>query len=159
MKDMQIVTAYDPQATFPASAKFAFLRQRPEEIPMDEESQGIIRRVRDAVKDELKSKKYKPGKYEIDYIVDYQIVAQQNMSILAERAEIEGEKWIAVVGVPDDFVQGALVIDVIDAKDLSPVWRGLCNVNIALDEVSDEEKNLRAQFAVQELLKTFPPKK
>ena len=158
MSDIQVVTTYAPQAAFPKSASYAFLRQRPEQEAGSDEAKVIIRRLRDAIKGELASKGYKQAKGEIDYIVDYLLVAQYSMSILAERSEIQGEEWISVVGVPDDFVQGALVIDVIDTATLKPVWRGLCNANIALDEVSDEEKNQRAGYAVQELLKTFPPK-
>ncbi|MCD6176180.1 MAG: DUF4136 domain-containing protein [Planctomycetes bacterium] len=52
----------------------------------------------------------------------------------------------------------ALVIDIFDAAELKPIWRGLCNMNIALADVSDEERNQRARYAVRELLKTFPPK-
>ena len=158
MSDVVVVTAHAPQASFPKSAHYAFMRQRPEDSDIADEDMEIIRRLRDAIKDDLKSKKYKPGKGEIDYIIDYQIVAQQNMTVLAERSQIQGSEWITVVGVPDDFVQGALVIDVIDAATLKPVWRGLCNANIALDEVDDAEKDLRARYAVQELLKAFPPK-
>ena len=158
MLDIKIVTTYAPQAAFPASASYAFLRQRPEQEAGSDEAKVIIRRLRDAIKDELASKRYKQAKGEIDYIVDYQLVAQYSMSILAERTEIEGEDWISVIGVPDDFVQGALVIDIIDTATLKPVWRGLCNANIALAEVSDEERNHRARYAVQQLLKTFPLK-
>ena len=152
------MTTYAPQAAFPASATYAFLRQRPEQEQGPEEAKVIVRRLRDAIKDELATKRYKPAKGEIDYIVDYQLVAQYSVSILAERTQEDGQDWLTVVGVPDDFVQGALVIDVIDTATLKPVWRGLCNANIALADVTDEERNLRAHYAVQELLKTFPPK-
>ena len=158
MSDVQIVTAYEPQAAFPKSASYAFLRKRPEQEEMSAEAKVIIRRLRDAIKDELASKKYKAAKEDqIDYIVDYQLVAQYSISILAERTQVEGQDWMTIVGVPDDFIQGALVIDIFDAAQLKPVWRGLCNVNIALADVSDDEKNKRARYAVQELLKTFPP--
>lgn len=157
--DVQIVTAYEPSAAFPKSASYAFLPQRPEQEAVSEEAKVIVRRLRDAIKDELASKSYKPAKDEIDYIVDYQLVAQYSMSILAERTQEDGQDWMTVVGVPDDFVQGALVIDVIDTATLKPVWRGLCNANIALADVTDEERNQRARYAVQELLKTFPPNK
>ena len=158
MSDVQIVTAYAPQANFPKSASYAFLRRGPEQEDMSNEQKVIIRRLRDAIKDELASKKYKAAKEDqIDYIVDYQLVAQYSVSILAERTQVEGQDWMTIIGVPDDFVQGALVIDIFDAAELKPVWRGLCNVNIALADASVEEKNQRARYAVQELLKTFPP--
>jgi hypothetical protein len=158
MSDVQVITTYDPQAAFPKSASYAFLRMRPEQEAGSDAEEVIVRRLRDAIKGELASKRYKPAKGEIDYIVDYQLVAQYSMSVLAERTQQEGQDWLTIVGVPDDFVQGALVIDVIDVATLKPVWRGLCNANIALADVTDEERNQRARYAVQELLKTFPPK-
>jgi hypothetical protein len=158
MLDVQIVTAYEPQASFPNSASYAFLRMRPEQEDVSDEAKVIMRRLRDAIKDELASKKYKPAKGEIDYIIDYQLVAQYSVSLLAERTQEDGQDWMTIVGVPDDFIQGALVIDIIDTATLKPVWRGLCNANIALADVGDEERNQRARYAVQELLKTFPPK-
>ncbi|MHC4553071.1 MAG: DUF4136 domain-containing protein, partial [Planctomycetota bacterium] len=69
-----------------------------------------------------------------------------------------GEEWITVVGMPDDFIEGALVVDVIDYTNLRTVWRGVCHVNIALLEVSETEKQQRVQYAVKKLLETFPPK-
>lgn len=158
MSDMQVVTTYNPQAAFPKSAAYTFLRERPEQEDLPEDAQVIVRRLRDAIKDQLKDKKYKSAKDQIDYIVDYEIVAEYSIGVLAERSEIQGEEWITVIGVPSDFIKGALVIDVIDAVKLKPVWRGVCNANIALAEVSEDEKDRRAQYAVQELLKTFPPK-
>jgi len=158
MSDVQIVTAYEPQANFPKSASYAFLRRGPEQEDMSDEQKVIVRRVRDAIKDELASKKYKAAaEDQIDYIVDYQLVAQHSVSILAERTQEDGQDWMTIMGVPDDFIEGALVIDVIDVAHLKLVWRGLCNVNVALADVSDEERNQRVRYAVQELLKTFPP--
>ena len=43
----------------------------------------------------------------------------------------------------DNFIKGSLVVDVIDVKSLKPVWRGICNANIALAPVSEQEKGTR----------------
>jgi hypothetical protein len=159
MSDIVIRTSYDPQAQFPRSATYAFLRRKPEEQGLSEETRAIVRRVRDAIKKDLASKRYRAGTEEqIDFIVDYQIVAQHSINVIAERSEALGQQWITVVGVPDNFIRGGLVIDVIDTATLKPVWRGLCDVNIALAPVSEEEKQQRARYAVKQLLKTFPPK-
>lgn len=158
LSEVQVVTTYAPQAVFAKSASYAFLRERPEQEEMPDDAKVIVRRVRDAIKAELHAKHYKAAKEDqIDYIVDYHIVTQYSVSILAERSQEDGHEWMTIIGVPDDFVQGALVIDIFDATQLKPVWRGLCNANIALDDVSIEEKDQRIRYAVQELLKTFPP--
>ena len=159
ISDIVVSTTYDPEAKFPRMAYYAFLRKRPEREGLPPEATLIVRRIRDSIKHELKSKGYQTYKdHEIDYLVDYQIAMQHNISVLAERSEIAGQEWISIVGIPDDFVQGALVLDVIDVNTLKPVWRGVCNADIVLAPVSEEEKELRVRYVIQQLLKTFPPK-
>ena len=159
MTDLKVSTSYDPAAKLPRSATYAFIRQRPENETLSAQEQVIVRRVRDALQEGLASKGYKTGNItEVYYLVDYQIVAEQNISIIAERSRSGGQEWMTIVGVPDSFVTGALVVDVFDVNSLRPVWRGVCNANIATAPVSEEEKINRAKYAVQELLKTFPPK-
>ena len=158
LSDVQVAAAYAPQAAFPKSASYAFLRKRPEQEEMSDDTKVIVRRLRDAIKAELAAKRYKAAaEDQIDYIIDYHVVAEYSISILAERTQEDGQEWLTVIGMPDDFIEGALVIDVIDVAQLKLVWRGLCNANIALADVSVEEKNQRVRYAVQELLKTFPP--
>jgi hypothetical protein len=159
ISDIVITTTYDPQAEFPRTATYSFLRLKPEQIGLPPEAFYIVERLRNAIQDELKSKKYKLSERgKIDYIIDYRIVAEHNIEILDERSRFSGLTWISVVGTPDNFVKGALVIDAIEVKSLKPVWRGVCNANIASAPVSEEEKQARSRYAVKELLKTFPPK-
>lgn len=158
ISDIVISTTYDPKAKFPDTATYAFLRMDPEKEGLPPEAESIVKRLREALQSGLKSKKYKISKGgEIDYLIDYHIVVQRNVEILAERIQISGQEWLSVVGIPDDFIKGSLVVDVIDVKSLKPVWRGVCNANIALAPVSKQEKETRARYAVRQLLKTFPP--
>ena len=159
MSDIIINTTYDPKARFPSTATCAFLRKSPEQEGLIPEAESIVKRIRKALQDGLKNKKYKISKgEEIDYLIDYRVVAQQNVKILAERTKVSGLEWLNVVGIPDNFIKGSIVVDVIDVKTLKPVWRGICNANIALAPVSEKEKQARAKYAVRQLLKTFPPK-
>ena len=158
ISDIVISTTYDPQAKFPRTATYAFLRLKPEQIGLPPEALYIVKRLRNAIQDELKNKKYKLSESgEIDYIIDYRIVAEHNIEILDERSRFSGLEWLSVVGSPNNFIKGALVIDAIEVKSLKPVWRGVCNANIASAPVSEEEKQARSRYAVKELLKTFPP--
>lgn len=159
MTDLKVSTSYDPQAQFPRSATYAFIRQRPENEALTAEAKVIIRRFRDTLQEGLASKRYKINDItDVKYLVDYQIVAEQNITLIAERSQSKGQEWMTVVGVPDSFIKGALVVDIFDVNQLKPVWRGVCNANVASAPVSEEEKANRAKYAVQELLKTFPPK-
>ena len=50
------------------------------------------------------------------------------------------------------------MLEVSDARTGRTVWSAIWNANIALDEVSDQHKQERIVYAVEQLLKTFPPK-
>ena len=63
-----------------------------------------------------------------------------------------------MVGFADDYVKGALLVEVIDARKFKPIWRGLCNANVTLNDVAEKEKDERVNYAVKELLRTFPRK-
>ena len=158
ISDIVISTTYNPKARFPDTATCAFLKKDPGQEGLVSEAVAIAQRIREALQDGLKKKRYRISKgEEIDYLIDYRIVAQQNVKILAERTQISGQEWLTVVGIPDNFIKGSVVVDVIDVKSLKPVWRGICNANIALAPVSEQEKQTRAKYAVRQLLKTFPP--
>jgi hypothetical protein len=60
--------------------------------------------------------------------------------------------------MPNDYVTGALLVQVIDAKTLEPVWLGVFNADITIASVSEKEKQERVGYAVQKLLTAFPPK-
>lgn len=158
ISDIVVSTTYNPKVRFPDTATYAFLRVDPAKEGLPPEAESIAKRVREALQYGLKNKKYKISKgEEIDYLIDYRIVAQQNVKILTERTKISGLEWLSVVGIPDNFIKGSLVFDVIDVKTLKPVWRGICNANIALSPVSEQEKETRVKYAVRQLLRTFPP--
>ena len=159
ISDMVIGTTYNPQAKFKDSATYVFSREEPEEEGLQPEVIPIVKRVRQLLQDELRTKKYNISKdKEPDYLVDYYIMAEQGLQVLAVRAETSDQEWLSIVGIPDEFIKGSLVIDVIEAKTLKPVWRGICNANVASVGVSEKEKDKRVKYAVQQMLKTFPPK-
>ena len=60
--------------------------------------------------------------------------------------------------MPNDYVTGALLVQIIDAKSMEPVWLGAFNADMTLTSVSEQEKQERVGYAVHELLKNFPPK-
>ncbi len=88
--------------------------------------------------------------------MDYHVIAERSIEILAKRTQASGQEWVSVVGIPDEFIKGSLVIDVIDSGTLKPIWRGVCKANSALGEVSEKEKQKRVKYAVQQMLRTFP---
>jgi hypothetical protein len=157
MSDLSVMTAYDPEVKIPRSGVYVFMRTEPQNLTP--EATLISKRIRMALKDEFKAKGYKSYKdSKVDLLVDYTIVAQQSVSILAKRSQVAGREWMTVVGVPDNFIKGSIVVDIMDGKALKPIWRGVVNADIATAPVSEEEKQKRVKYAIQQLLKTFPPK-
>jgi hypothetical protein len=158
ISDMMIGTTFNPQAKFQDSATYVFSRKEPENEGLPSEVLPIVKRVRLLLQEELRTKKYNISKdKEPDYLVDYHITAEQGLKIIAARAETSDQVWLSVLGIPDEFVKGSLVVDVIDAKTLKLSWRGICNANFASVGVNEKEKDKRAKYAVQQMLKTFPP--
>ena len=158
ISDMVIGTTYRPQAKLKDSATYVFSREDPEKEGLPPEVITIVKRIRQLLQDELRTKKYNISKNkEPDYLVDYHITTEQGLQVLAARTETSGQEWLSIVGIPDEFIKGSLVIDVIEAKTLKPVWRSICNANVASVGVSEKEKDKRIKYAVQQILKTFPP--
>lgn len=119
----------------------------------------IDQRIKTALSAELKKKGYKAGEYEnVNFFVVYALGLQQQIDVLVAKSKVEGNEWITAVVAPNDYVNGALVVQVIDAKSMEPVWLGVFNADVALKSVSEPEKQERVKFAVGELLKSFPPK-
>ncbi len=150
-------TSYNSSCKLPAGAKYAFV-QFASDTQEDSEWTMIDQRLKTALSAELKKKGYKAGEYEgIDFFVVYAVDIQQQIDILIAKSEVQGNEWIAAVAAPNDYVHGALVVQMIDAKSMQPVWVGVFNAEVELKSVSEKEKQQRVGYAVRELLKSFPP--
>lgn len=151
-------TSYSTAAKFPTGAKYAFVQYTSDYL-QGSEAAMIDQRVKAALSAELKKKGYQAGEYEgIDFFVVYALGIQQQIDILVAKSKVEGNEWIAAVVSPNDYVNGAFVVQMIDAKSMQPVWVGVFNADVELKSVSEKEKQQRVGYAVSELLKQFPPK-
>ena len=56
---------------------------------------------------------------------------------------------------PIQYKQGALIVDIVDARNKRLLWRGAITAGIDLN-VSEELKQRRIRAAVVELLRHFP---
>ncbi len=156
--NVSVRTSCSPDAKFPINSKYAFVEFASDNI-QDSEIDKIDKRIQTALDNELKKKGYKPGEYgDINFFVDYNLLIQQKIDVLIAKSKAEGNQWISAVLVPNDYVSGALLVQIIDAKSIEPIWLGLFNADMAIKSVSEHEKQQRVRYAVHELLKTFPPK-
>jgi hypothetical protein len=156
--NVNIVTAHSPAAQFPAGSKYAFVKFA-SDIDKDSEAGLIVQRVETALTNEMKKKGYKPGEYaDVKFFVSYALGIEQEIVILASKSKSQGNEWISAMVVPNDYVSGALLVQIIDAKTMEPVWLGVFNADVTLASVDEKTKRQRVGYAVGELLKTFPVK-
>jgi hypothetical protein len=158
LSNVAVRTSYSPDAKFPRGSKYAFLNFA-SVAEQGTEAAMIDKRIQTALSNELKKKGYKPGEYEqVNFLVAYTLGLQHQIDVLVGKSKVQGNEWIAAVVVPNDYVSGALLVQIVDAKSMEPVWLGAFNADVALASVSERQKQERVAFAVHELLKTFPPK-
>jgi hypothetical protein len=156
LSNVGVRTSFSTTAKFPAGSKYAFTN-----IISDSESNSeagmIYQRIQKSLSSELKKKGYKPGEHsDVSFFVDCTLGFQRE--ILVSKSKIHGNEWMTAIVVPNDYVTGALLVQIIDAKSMEPVWIGVFNADIAFASVSEKEKQERVGYAVHELLKAFPPK-
>jgi hypothetical protein len=158
LSNVNVTTSCSPVAKFPAGSKYAFVTFASDEGRGDAADQ-IDRRIQKALSDELKKKGYKAGEYsDINFFVAYTFGLQQQIDVLVGKSQVKGNEWISVVAMPKNYVNGALLVQIIDAKSMEPVWLGVVNADIRLVSVSEQAKRERVAYAVRELLNAFPPK-
>jgi len=154
--NVNITTSCNPGAKFPAGSKYAFVAYAAGQEQGDEVGR-IDRRIQNALSDELKKKGYKPGEYaDINFFVAYTFGLQQQMDVLVAKSKEQGNEWISIVVAAKDYVNGAMLLQVIDAKSMEPVWLGVFNADIQLASVDEQTKQERVRYAVRQLLRTFP---
>lgn len=157
LSNVCVRTSYSPAAKFPVGSKYAFVKFA-SDSDLDGEAAMIDQRIQKSLSAELKKKGYKSGEYgDVGFFVTYTLGLQQEMDILVGKSKVQGNEWIGVLVIPDDYVSGALLVQIIDAKNMEPVWLGVFNADVALASVNEREKLERVGYAVHELLKSFPP--
>lgn len=156
LSNVNVTTSHSPAAKFPVGSTYAFVTFASGYGKGDAADQ-IDQRIQKALSDELKKKGYKPGSYAaINFFVAYTFGLQQQIDVLIAKSHAQGNEWISVVTTPSEYVNGALLVQIIDAKSMEPVWLGVVNADIRLAAVSEQAKRERAEYAVRELLKAFP---
>ena len=158
MSNLSIRTSYNPSTLFPPGRKYAFVKPS-SDIEEGSEAALIYQRIQKALTNELKHKRYKLSESaDVSLLVVYTAQVEQQINVLMSKSKSQGNEWITAFVVPNDYVTGALLVQIVDAKSLEPVWLGVVNADITLAAATEKEKQERINYAVNELLKTFPPK-
>ncbi len=147
-----------PEAKFPKGSKYAFIESA-SDSELTPEAAMIKHRIKTALTTELKKKGYKPGETgDVDFMVACALAVQHEVEVLMAESKEKGNEWMVAIVTPNDYVTGALLVEMIDAKTMKPVWLGAFNADVTLTSVSEKEKQERVTYAVHELLREFPPK-
>jgi hypothetical protein len=158
LSNVRVVSAFSPDAKYAAGSKYAFVKLA-EDSELEGEAALVQQRIEKAMVAELKKKGYKPSKLtDTKFFVVYTGAIAAQMDVLAAKGQNQGNEWIMAVVQPRDYVSGALLVEVIDAKTMEPVWLGVFNSDIALAKVTEEAKRERVAYAVRQVLASFPPK-
>ena len=151
---------YDPSTDFSKYKNWAWLAgAKPSEKDIDSLSE---QRIRSAIEAELPRHGLAKAGESADLSVTFQISVQHKIESSPATVGI-GYGWgPAHVGVSKSptrsYDEGTLVLDLVDLKTKTLIWRGTAKGTIDKD-ASPEEREGRIKNAVAELLRDYPPKK
>ena len=152
----------DPAARFADLATFAWM---PSDLalPGDQRLQdrGMERIVRDGVERGMASQGYAAGTAnDADILVTYRLVQAGRDAAGAPRGfAFDGTgTWMRSSWSTDSYQQGALVVDLFDAKAKRLVWRGMASARL-LPHKSYEWKIERARQAIDAIMDGAPPRR
>ncbi len=159
---LSVQTDFDPSASFSDYQSFSWLAGLPEKTGDIRVDNPLIHtRVRDAVEEELASKGYeKLSVGTPDFYIGYHLSLETKLDVRTVDAHY-GYGPRGRMGVPErryyQYEEGTLVLDVVDVKLGSLVWRGSGQRRIQEDSPTPEESRRRIHEAVAEILQRFPP--
>ncbi len=143
---------YDPQANFNNLKTFSWLS-----FPKKAEvNQLVVRRIRDAVTGGLEAKGLRLSSNP-DFMIAMHGATKEKLDIqdwgyASPRAAYWGRRDISV----QQYTEGTLILDFVDAKSKEMLWRGVASG--AVDPgATPEQRTKRINEAVAKLLAKFPP--
>ena len=155
---LNVTSAYDEEASFDGIRKYRWLGGTMERLYKSAvSSEAIDTQIRRSIERELAKAGVEYAKQDEtpDVYVAYHAVARQRR--LDEFAPYGFEDKTKVT-VPKVFDEGMLLIDLIDARELKLVWRGVGYSDLKKFDSNDDKRALaHANVAVKEILAQFPP--
>jgi hypothetical protein len=117
-----------------------------------------IELIREAVVDELVEKGFRRDENQPDFLIDFRVIAEERTAIVRSFAQesLDGERAWAPFGEQETryYIEGSLVIDVIDARTSQIVWR---SYGVQYFEHQDKISDKKIRRAVKAALRKFPP--
>lgn len=165
---MQIRHDYDPAADFSRLKTYAWMAAREGAVQDPRLDSSLLEsRVQGAVDVELGTKGYAPETVgaQADFLVGYFATLDKKVDVSVMNDYYgygPGPGWrYGYWGGPssvyvDEYEEGTLILDIVDAKTKKLLWRGSATDRVDLSS-SPERKQERIRDAVRRILATFPP--
>ncbi len=144
----------------PANASFEFdtkLFKVSDSLDLD--LAAIDRRITNALQTELEAKGFERAGQEPDLWVSYAVAADARISATdlneAYAKDFPIDFPVSETNHDLHYHQGTVIVDVVDRRHQTLLWRGAIMAGFRLD-ISDSEKQRRANYGAQALLTHFP---
>jgi len=155
-----VSTDFDKNWNFSDYKTYAFTAEA-EQLPVDDINRARILR---AVESQLAAKGFtKSG--QPDVLIDLNLTAQQKQSATAMSADPYyagrygwGPGMSTTSIHVQNYVEGTLFIDMVDAAKQQLVWQGRA-VKVIDQDVSPERREANINYAVKQIFMKYPPKK
>ena len=117
----------------------------------------IVQRVGAAVEGQLKAKGYAPAEGQPDFLVATHVGRQSRIQV-TDWGYGYGPHAAWYGGGVDvyQYVEGSIIVDIVDARTRALVWRGSAT-SIIDPDATPEERTERINEAVAKMLQDFPP--
>jgi len=160
---VQVQTDWNPSTDFSKLHSYAWLTERPLQTGDPRFDNPLVdQRIRSATAETLATKGFAPApQASADFLMAYLITSQQKTDVnTVYESYGYGMRGFGGPGYARTYVTqyelGTLILDVLDPKTKTLVWRG--SGSAVLSETrTPEERDKRVRAAVQEILAKFPP--
>lgn len=158
---VKVSSDFDREADFASYKTYAFTKEAGE-LPIDDINR---KRIMDAVSAELAGKGFQKSD-QPDVWIDLNLLTARRQSATATSTPMYGPGYrygwgggfsTTTINV-DNYVEGTLFVDMIDASKKQMVWQGRAMGTINPD-ISTEKREANIKSAVKEVFKAYPPKK
>jgi Domain of unknown function (DUF4136) len=160
---IKVSSDYDRNASFAGYKTYAFTKEA-EALPVSDINRA---RILEAVSNELAAKGFTKSE-QSDVLIDLNIKAAQKQTATATstgpgyygagyRYGWGGGFTTTTINV-ENYVEGTLFVDMIDASKKQLVWQGRA-VGTIDEDATPEKREKNINYAVKQIFTTYPPKK
>lgn len=163
-----VVTDYDPARDFSGLSTYAWLPETERKAVDPVVDSGLLgERVRAAVNQGLMAKAFREVAYDAkpSFLVTYHAAEDIRYDVDTFYGHYGYYPWwrhdrfgygFGAETQVREYKAGTLVIDIIDPRDRKLMWRGQLERRV-IEQATPEERTLRVNAAVAEILRNFPP--